>query len=128
MTRLLQYGFLLMVSAFGIETPARDAKSPVAAQPATVVVRVVAERFRFSPDEIRIAEGQSVELHLESTDTDHGFHILGTGINRTIPKRGRGSIVVVFKPDGPGRYRFECSKVCGAGHDFMHGFVVVGAP
>ena len=95
------------------------------AQERTVTVRVVAERFRFSPDEIKIRRGETVEFRLESDDTDHGFRILGTDVNRIIPKRGRGSISVKFTPDKSGRYTFECSKVCGAGHEFMHGVLVV---
>jgi cytochrome c oxidase subunit II len=95
------------------------------AQGRTVTVRVTAERFRFSPDEIKVRCGETVEFRLESDDTDHGFRILGTGIDRVIPKRGRGSIAVKFTPDKAGRYIFECSKLCGAGHEFMHGVLVV---
>jgi len=89
------------------------------------VVRVTAERFRFTPDEIRMRLGETLELHLESDDTNHGFHIAGTEIRRVLPKRGQGEIVVTFTPDHAGRYAFECSKVCGAGHEFMHGAIVV---
>jgi heme/copper-type cytochrome/quinol oxidase subunit 2 len=32
---------------------------------------------------------------------------------------------VKFTPDKAGRYVFECSKLCGAGHEFMHGVLVV---
>ncbi len=95
------------------------------AQDRTVTVRVLAERFRFSPDEVRVRLGETVRFRLESDDTDHGFRILGTDVNRVIPKRGRGAIEVSFTPDHTGRYTFECSKVCGAGHDFMHGVLVV---
>jgi cytochrome c oxidase subunit 2 len=89
------------------------------------IVHIAAERFRFAPDEIRLRLGQTAEMHLESDDTDHGFRISGTPISRIIPKRGKGSIVVSFTPDRAGRYAFECSKVCGAGHNFMHGVIVV---
>ena len=95
------------------------------AQGRTVTVRVTAERFRFSPDEIKIRCGETVEFRLESDDTDHGFRILDTDIDLVIPKRGRGEITVTFTPDRAGRYSFECSKLCGAGHEFMHGVLVV---
>ena len=95
------------------------------AQNETVTVQILAERFRFSPDQVRIHRGQTVEFQLESDDTDHGFRIVGTDIERLIPKRGRGTLTVMFKPDRAGRYAFECSKVCGAGHDFMHGILIV---
>jgi cytochrome c oxidase subunit II len=97
-------------------------------QEQTVTVHLVAERFRFSPDEIRIRRGSTVAFVLESDDTDHGFRIVGTDIDRIIPKRGRGSITVTFTPDRAGRFNFECSKVCGAGHNFMHGLLIVEEP
>ena len=34
---------------------------------------------------------------------------------------------MVFEADEPGEYRFECSKLCGAGHIFMKGEIIVTA-
>ena len=48
----------------------------------------------------------------------------GTDINVTIPKRGKGVATVTFVPPQPGRYVFECSKLCGAGHGFMRGTLI----
>ena len=117
----------MAVAMTGPQFDAPHAAAQVPGEPPAqkVTVHIVAERFRFSPDEIRIRRGATVEFHLESDDTDHGFRILGTDIDRVIPKRGRGAITVVFTPDHAGKYAFECSKICGAGHDFMHGVVVV---
>ena len=91
------------------------------------VVRIVAERFTFTPARIEVAVGTTVEIHIRSEDTDHGFHIVG-GRNVIIPKRRQGEAVVVFEADEPGTYRFECSKLCGAGHNFMKGEIIVTAP
>jgi cytochrome c oxidase subunit 2 len=88
-------------------------------------VNVTAERFSFFPSEIRIAMGGSLELRIHSEDTTHGFHLKGTDVDVLVPKRGRGDVVVLFTPDRPGRYEFECSKLCGAGHHFMRGEIVV---
>jgi cytochrome c oxidase subunit 2 len=96
-----------------------------ASQQSKVRVDIVAERFRFTPDQIRVRLGATVEFHLESDDTDHGFRIVGTDVDRIIPKRGRGAIDVPFTPEHAGRYTFECSKLCGAGHEFMHGELIV---
>lgn len=95
----------------------------VAAQAARV--EIVAERFSFSPSEFRVAAGAPVEITLRSDDTDHGFRILDTDINVRIPKRGKGPLTVTFQPPAPGRYTFECSHVCGAGHAFMRGTIIV---
>ena len=105
--------------------PSLAAPAPRSVQEQKVTVHIVAERFRFTPDEIRVRRGATVEFVLESDDTDHGFRILDTDVDRVIPKRGRGTITVTFTPDRAGRYSFECSKLCGAGHDFMHGVLIV---
>jgi cytochrome c oxidase subunit 2 len=89
----------------------------------------VAERFTFSPSEITVDRGVTLELRLTSEDTTHGFKLVGpngpTDINVEIPKRGRGDVRVVFDAKEPGTYRFECSHVCGAGHGFMRGSIKV---
>jgi cytochrome c oxidase subunit 2 len=93
------------------------------------VIEVRAERFSFSPSEIVLAAGEEVELRMTSDDTAHGFHIRGTDTNITIPKRGQGEATSVVRFDRPGRYTFECSRMCGAGHHFMRGeFVVRDGP
>ncbi len=89
------------------------------------VVRVVAERFVFTPSRITVSQGSTIELRLRSEDTSHGFRIAGTDIDVVIPKRRQGEVTVIFEADTPGRYRFECSKLCGAGHNFMRGTITV---
>jgi cytochrome c oxidase subunit 2 len=89
------------------------------------VVTVTAERFDFHPSRITVAPGEEIELRLTSDDTAHGFKIAGTDIDIAIPKRGQGEAVVKFKADGEGPWKFECSRMCGAGHHFMRGEIVV---
>ena len=87
------------------------------------VVEISAERFAFTPSEIRVKAGTPLEIRLTSDDTMHGFHILGTDIDLELPKRGRGVASVTFQPTA-GRYTFECSRLCGAGHAFMRGVII----
>ncbi len=92
------------------------------------VIEIVAERFLFTPSEITIEAGTTVEFRLTSEDTDHGFRIVGPGnIDITIPKRNRGAASALFAPTEPGDYRFECSRLCGAGHSYMSGVIRVRA-
>ena len=88
------------------------------------VVRVSAERFAFTPSEVRVQTGRLVRIELRSEDTAHGFRILGTDIDVDIPKRSRGVAIVEFEPT-EGTYTFECSHLCGAGHSFMRGSIIV---
>jgi cytochrome c oxidase subunit 2 len=91
------------------------------------VITVSAERFAFTPSRIEIAPGEEVELRIKSADTSHGFRIVGTATNVAIPKRGKGDVSVVVRLQEPGTYTFECSRMCGAGHHFMRGEIVVKA-
>jgi cytochrome c oxidase subunit 2 len=92
------------------------------------IIRIVAERFVFTPAEISVEEGSTVEFRVSSDDTSHGFRLTGPGdagnaaaIDLEIPKRGRGEARATFQATMVGRYTFECTRVCGAGHDFMRG-------
>jgi cytochrome c oxidase subunit 2 len=94
-----------------------------AAAQAAQVVEITAERFTFTPSEIRVKAGTQLEIRLESDDTAHGFRIIGTDIDIELPKRGRGVATVTFQPKA-GRYTFECSRLCGAGHEYMRGVII----
>ena len=92
------------------------------------VVRILAERFSFTPSEIRVPRGVVLELRIRSDDTMHGFRIVGRNVNLLVPKRRQGEVLVVFEAAENGRYEFECSRLCGAGHNFMRGAIVVEEP
>jgi cytochrome c oxidase subunit II len=91
------------------------------------VIEVTAERFEFWPPEIAIIEGEPIVIRVRSDDTLHGFRIVGTGTNVLVPKRGKGVVDVKLAGLKAGRYTFECSRLCGAGHNFMRGVLVVRA-
>ena len=119
MSRSSLNALLLLVLMSVTATGQQNAASPR-------VVRVVAERFVFTPSEITVTEGTVVEFRIKSEDTAHGFHLVGMDeIDVEIPKRGRGDIRVMFDATTVGTYVFECSRLCGAGHNFMRGSVRV---
>jgi cytochrome c oxidase subunit 2 len=103
------------------------AGAPRAQGPAPRVIEVTAERFDFWPPEITAVEGEAIVIRLRSDDTLHGFRIVGTGTNVLIPKRGKGVVDAKLSGLKAGRYTFECSRLCGAGHNFMRGVLVVRA-
>ncbi len=114
---LRQPAVLMGTLILAAEIPARTQP-----EPATKVVHVVAERFSFTPSEITVDQDTILELRITSDDTDHGFRLSGPdGIDVEIPKRGRRDVRVVVGAREPGRYTFECSRICGAGHGFMRG-------
>ena len=97
--------------------------SPLAGERRTV--HIVAERFSFTPSRIKLKQGTEVEFVVMSEDTDHGFRIPAAGIDATIPQQGKGELRVRFLAREKGRYVFECSRPCGAGHNMMRGMIVV---
>lgn len=105
--------------------PIASGSTPGAWTQAVRVVEIRAERFDFWPSEVTVAENEEVELRVRSDDTMHGFRIVGTGTNVRIPKRGQGYAAIRFTGSRPGRYTFECSRMCGAGHSFMRGVLIV---
>jgi cytochrome c oxidase subunit 2 len=117
--RALAIAFLLILAttAGGSRTAAQT--------PSPRVIEITAERFEFWPTEITISEGEAVEFHIRSDDTLHGFRLVGTGINVIIPKRGKGYARATIDGLAAGRYTFECSRMCGAGHNFMRGELIV---
>ena len=114
----------VLVVLTGAIAASTGASLAVARQQKPQVVDIFVERFSFTPSEFRVNAGAPVEIRLRSDDTDHGFRIVGTDINVTIPKRGKGMATVTFVPPQAGKYIFECSKLCGAGHAFMRGTLI----
>lgn len=123
MSRTLTRRSMLLAFA-GVLAGSIRTSSGAAAKQNAQVIDIQVERFSFTPSEFRVKAGAPVEIRLRSDDTDHGFRILETDINITIPKRGKGVATVTFVPPSAGRYVFECSKLCGAGHGFMRGTLI----
>ena len=114
-------GFVIAGLALLVAVASRDASAQ--GDQRAQVVEITAERFSFTPSEIRVKAGTRLEIRLRSEDTAHGFHIVGTDIDLELAKRGRGVKTVTFEP-AVGRYTFECSQLCGAGHEFMRGVII----
>jgi heme/copper-type cytochrome/quinol oxidase subunit 2 len=108
----LLFVFLLALAMSGEQKPDRT-------------IRIVAERFTFSPSRIVVKEGSVVELILTSEDTDHGFRLAAANVDAAIPQQGKGELKVRFVAAAKGKYPFECSRACGAGHNLMRGELIV---
>lgn len=108
---------VLCVSALGQQEQAE--------RKADRVISIVAERFTFNPSKITVKQGELIEFVLTSDDTDHGFRIPGTGIDVAIPQSNKGEARVRFIARDKGRFTFECSRPCGAGHNLMRGTITV---
>jgi len=88
-------------------------------------ISITAERFFFLPSKIALKEGEAVEFVVVSEDTEHGFRVPTAGIDAIVPPRGKGELRIRFVAAKKGKFPFECSRACGAGHNLMRGEIVV---
>jgi cytochrome c oxidase subunit 2 len=114
----LRAGAFALVTVAGVGAVARRS---LAADPQ--VVKVVAQRFNFTPSEIMLKSGQPTVLEITSLDYIHGFNVPALGIRTNLlpgpPTK------VALKALAPGRYDFLCDNFCGGGHEDMNGTIVV---
>lgn len=81
------------------------------------IINVKAARFDYTPDTIRVKQGERVRIVVENSDTMHGIAIPDLGL------MGRDSLE--FTATQPGTYEFECPTMCGSGHREMKGTLIV---
>lgn len=87
------------------------------------VIKIVAQRFVYTPNEIVLKTGQPVRLEFTSLDFVHGFRIPELNIRADLPP-GRITIIRLI-PQKAGVYDFLCDNFCGSGHEEMSGKIIV---
>jgi len=97
----------------------------VQAQGGPRVIPVVAKRFVYEPNEIRLKRGEAVVLELSSLDVVMGFNAPDFKVRTDIPP---GKLMrVELTPDEAGTFTFFCDVFCGSGHEEMNGTFIVEA-
>ncbi len=111
--------------------------APVGPRPRRHTINLVARRYAFDPPVIRVERGDEVRLRFASLDVVHGVYLEGYDIDVTIEPLRREVQVrrgnrppetvreVVFTAERGGKFRYRCSKTCGAMHPFMVGELIV---
>jgi heme/copper-type cytochrome/quinol oxidase subunit 2 len=108
-----------------------------ASAPRTHSILVKAGQYAFDPPVIRVRRGDTLKLRFAASDVVHGFYLEGHDLDVAIPplsrqvtvKRGGATQVVeevVLNAGRSGKFRYRCSKTCGAMHPFMVGELIVG--
>jgi cytochrome c oxidase subunit II len=87
------------------------------------VVKVTAQRYKFTPDPIVVRSGEKVRVELTSLDTTHGFKLSEYDVNVKI-EPGKTS-TATFTAGDQGEYHIACSVYCGIGHFGMKATLVV---
>ncbi len=87
------------------------------------VIQVVARKFTYAPNEIRLKKGVPVVLELTSADAVMGFKAVDFNATAVIIP---GKVARVrITPAQAGTFIFFCHIFCGEGHETMNGTIVV---
>ena len=87
------------------------------------VVEVVAKKFVYMPDEIRVNKGETVILQFTAPEVTMGFSLPDFGVRSDLVS---GKVTrVELRPDKAGSFTFLCDVFCGTGHEDMSGTLVV---
>lgn len=103
---------LLGVSARSSDEPAR-------------VVKITAQRFKYTPNEIKLKPGETVQLEITSLDFVHGLSIPDLKMRADLPPGRVTTLQVQFASAGV--YDFLCDNFCGDKHEEMSAKFVVEA-
>jgi cytochrome c oxidase subunit II len=87
------------------------------------VVKIVAQRFRYTPGEFRVKAGQPIVLEFTSLDFVHGFNMPDLKVRADLPPGRVTRLALPAAP--PGTYDFVCDNFCGDKHEEMHGRMIV---
>lgn len=116
MARVAACGTLPLLGVLG--------RGALAQAPAPQVVKLVAQRFRYTPSEFRVKPGEVV-LEFTSLDFVHGFNMPDLNVRADLPP---GRVTQVrFTVDKPGQYDFLCDNFCGDQHEEMNARMIVEA-
>lgn len=108
-----------------------------ASAPRSHSILVKAGQYAFDPPVIRVRRGDTLKLRFAASDVVHGFYLEGHDLDVAIPPLSRQVTVkragvtqiveeVVLTVGRSGKFRYRCSKTCGAMHPFMVGELIVG--
>jgi len=87
------------------------------------VIAVVARKFVFLPNEIRVKKGETVTLELSAPEVVMGMNIPDFKVRADIIP---GTVSkLTFTPDKAGTFPFLCDIFCGDGHEGMSGTLIV---
>ena len=95
----------------------------VDAQPNEQVIKIVAKKFDYTPNVIKLKKDVPVVLEFTTLDIIMGFKVPDLGI-RTDIVPGKVSQVRLV-PDKVGTFPFVCDIFCGSGHEDMTGTIIV---
>ncbi len=80
-------------------------------------IEVHVKRFAFSPSEVVVKKGETVDIRLVSEDVTHSLALPDFNINKEISKGHPEDVVIT--PQATGDFQGQCGRFCGSGHGTM---------
>lgn len=114
---------MLMLVAMGslVSGPGMRAQDQIA-RPRKV--EITAKKYAFDVTRIEMRVGETLEVTLNSLDTEHGFECKELGIKKVTFENGNPASLT-FTATKAGTYEFKCANYCGMGHGKMKGQIIV---
>ena len=92
-------------------------------KPKERVIKVIAKKFVFVPNEIRVKQGETVVLQFTAPEVPMGFSLPDFAVRADIMP---GKVTTLrLTPDKSGSFDFLCDVFCGSGHEEMNGKLIV---
>lgn len=86
-------------------------------------IYIVAKKYKFTPNIIKLYKGEEIELNILAADVAHGFCCKAFNIYLEIP--AGEEVTYRFTPDKIGEFEFYCCVYCGIGHKKMKGKFII---
>ena len=115
----------LLLSLGGLALAAGTIGLHAATGPKERVIKILARRFTFTPNQLTLKQGVPVILELSTADVVMGFSVPDFQTRADILP-GKGARVRLV-PDKVGTFVFLCDIFCGSGHETMSGVITVTA-
>lgn len=86
-------------------------------------IDIMAMKFDFYPDTIKVKRGRPVTFVLNALDRIHGFKMPDFGVRTDIVPGVENRVTIT--PEKTGTFVFFCDVFCGDGHEDMNGTLIV---
>lgn len=109
--------------ASAVATALAGAAAVGMAAPRVRTIKVVAKKWDFVPNVIKVKKGENVVLKFTAPEVPMGFNLPDFNVRTDIVP---GKVATLkLAPDKAGTFTFLCDIFCGEGHETMAGQLVV---
>ncbi len=93
------------------------------AKDGSMIVTMVAARYGFYPQNMKVPSDTPITFRIASADVLHGVHTAGTNMNTMVVPGYVSELTTTFPKAG--KFPMFCNEYCGLGHDYMWSRLIV---